>query len=459
MGKYTIQAGDTLSGILEKYGDGKTSLNALVAHNNIKDPNRIFAGQVIELPGYNGDSTTGTVGKGSSGSGNSGYQYKTTAPTYTPYTESDSVTKAKNNATNAATAVTNYGDFHYGRQDALDDAINNILNREKFSYDINSDALYQQYKDKYIQQGKMAMQDTMGQAAAMTGGYGNSYAATAGNQAYQAYLNNLNDVVPELQQMAYDRYIQEGQDLYNQYGLLSDDRSTQYGEWLDGYNRALADRDYHRDVYDSERTYDYGIWSDNRTFDYNQYRAAISDEQWAAAMDYQNERDKADDDYRDKVFDAQYGNTGGISGSSGTGSGSGSGGNSGGSSYNNGGYGSDVVRQAQKFVGASADGMWGADSAAKAKAAGYNSIADVVKAMGNKTSAFTGGDWTAATAYLMEREISPTLLSNMAMDRTTWQRHKNSYNSTGQGGAEVANYGTYNEYLAAIVNYIAENYK
>jgi hypothetical protein len=184
----------------------------------------------------------------------------------------------------------------------------------------------------------MAMQDTMGQAAAMTGGYGNSYAATAGNQAYQASLEKLNDVVPELYQMAYDKYNQEGQDLYNKYGLLSADRSAQYGEWQDGYNRLLAERDYAQGVYDSERTYDYGKWSDGRDFAYGQHRDSIADEQWQATFDegirqyneqfaYQKDRDKISDEQWQKQYDALYGNTGsGSSGSSGSGGGSGSGG-------------------------------------------------------------------------------------------------------------------------------------
>ena len=122
--------------------------------------------------------------------------------------------------------------------------INQILNRDKFSYDMNADALYQQYKDKYIQQGKMAMADTMGQAAAMTGGYGSSYSASVGNQAYQSSLQQLNDVIPELYQMAYDRYNQEGQDLYNQYGMLSSERATKYGEHMDKGNILAGQRDY-----------------------------------------------------------------------------------------------------------------------------------------------------------------------------------------------------------------------
>ena len=196
---------------------------------------------------------------------------------------------------------------------SLDEIIQKILNREAFSYDLNGDALYQQYKDKYIQQGKMAMQDTMGQAAAMTGGYGNSYASTAGNQAYQAHLQNLNDIVPELYQMAYDRYNQEGQDMYNQYSLLANDMEQQYNMWMDEGNRLMSDRDYYQgvadnlyardygeymdelnmldadrryanDVLNNERNWDFGVWSDNRNFDYGVHRDDVADSQWAAEL-------------------------------------------------------------------------------------------------------------------------------------------------------------------------------
>ena len=47
-----------------------------------------------------------------------------------------------------------------------------------------------------MQQGKQAMQDTMGQAAALTGGYGSTYGQAVGQQQYDAYLQNLNDEVP-----------------------------------------------------------------------------------------------------------------------------------------------------------------------------------------------------------------------------------------------------------------------
>jgi hypothetical protein len=209
------------------------------------------------------------------------------------YQKSQDVINADNKKADAENALANYGDFSYSKDDMFKSAMDKILNREKFSYDLNGDALYQQYKDKYIQQGKMAMQDTMGQASAMTGGYGSSYASTAGNQAYQSHLNNLNDIIPELYQMAYDKYNQEGQDLYNQYGMLSDDRNMEYGMWGDKRNQLVADRGYYADEANNAYNKDYGQWNDNRTFDQNQYwkENEFGYGQYRdSVMDWENER-------------------------------------------------------------------------------------------------------------------------------------------------------------------------
>ena len=184
----------------------------------------------------------------------------------------------------------------------IQDTLNKINNREKFSYDVNGDALYQQYKDKYIQQGKMAMQDTMGQAAAMTGGYGNSYAATVGNQAYQAQLNNLNDIVPELYQMAYDRYNQETQDLYNKYSIYADREKTEYGKYRDTVSDWQAERDYYANRYDTERNYDYGIYSAEEDAKQSQFNADRN----AAYQQYIDDYNNAYNAYRDSVADEQW---------------------------------------------------------------------------------------------------------------------------------------------------------
>lgn len=291
--------------------DGIFGNNTLAAVKDFQGKNNLTVDGIV------GNKTWGAIDKLSASAGAGTGTTTPKAFNYGDYKESSTVTAAGKSATAAADAVKNYGDFSYGNQAAFDDIISRILGREEFSYDLNGDALYQQYKDRYMQQGKMAMQDTMGQAAAMTGGYGNSYAATAGNQAYQAHLEGLNDVVPQLYQMAFDRYNQEGQDMLSQYGVLADDRSREYSEWQAGLDRAIADRDYTKGVYDSERSYDYSKWVDGRDFAYGEHRDAISDQQWQAAMEYQKERDRITDEQWQKTYDAVYGNSGETGGGGG----------------------------------------------------------------------------------------------------------------------------------------------
>lgn len=132
----------------------------------------------------------------------------------------------------------------YDADGVLQAAYDKIVNRDKFKYDLNGDALYQQYKDQYTNLGKLAMMDTMGQAAALTGGYGSSYAQSAGQQAYQGYLQQLNEVVPELYGMAYDQYQQEGQDLLNQYAMLKEMEEAKYNTGMDAYEDAWQKTNY-----------------------------------------------------------------------------------------------------------------------------------------------------------------------------------------------------------------------
>ena len=126
----------------------------------------------------------------------------------------------------------------------LGDLYDKIQNREKFSYDVNADPLYDLYKDRYIQQGKLAMKDTTGQAAALTGGYGNTYAQSVGQQAYDAYLQNLSDVIPQLYGMAYDQYQDEGDRLKDLYGMAGQMRDAEYGRYRDD----LSDYEYGQQV-------------------------------------------------------------------------------------------------------------------------------------------------------------------------------------------------------------------
>lgn len=223
-----------------------------------------------------------------------------TSPTW-DYTESDAV--KQNWADYEQLKTQKPGDYNGTWLDTLGETINQIMNREKFSYDLNGDALYQQYKDQYTTQGKMAMMDTMGQAAAMTGGYGNSYAQSVGQQAYQGYLQQLNDKVPELYQLALNQYNQAGQDLRDRAGLLYQMDEQEYGrnqDDKDNYYRELSVL-FENAKYMDEKEFNEAL--QNFNIQYTQYRDEVSDNQWKQSFQYQKDRDSVEDDHWQKTFD------------------------------------------------------------------------------------------------------------------------------------------------------------
>lgn len=140
--------------------------------------------------------------------------------------------------------TTKPGAYQSKYQGQIDQVMQNITNRKPFQYDVNADALYQQYKDRYTQMGRQAMQDTMGQAAALTGGYGNTYAQNAGQQAYGAYMQGLTDKIPELYQLALDKYDRDAALEKEKYSVLKDADTTDYGRWGDRLNQWNTDRSY-----------------------------------------------------------------------------------------------------------------------------------------------------------------------------------------------------------------------
>lgn len=118
----------------------------------------------------------------------------------------------------------------------LKGTVNSINNRKPFEYDLNEDALYKQYAEQYKNLGNQAMQDTMANAATLTGGYGSSYATTAGQQAFNSYMEQLNDIVPNLYAQARSNYDSDTSRLYDQANLYAGLESNEWSKWSDNRN-------------------------------------------------------------------------------------------------------------------------------------------------------------------------------------------------------------------------------
>ena len=167
-----------------------------------------------------------------------------------------------------------------------------IKNYKDFTYSPEQDPLFAQYKKQYQREGQRATEDTMGQAAAMTGGIPSSYAVQAAAQAGNYHAAQLADKVPELYEAAYNRYM-------DKYAMLGDKLKVAQG---------LEDTDYARHLDD------YAKWKDERTFGYGQfvdeinnqkigrdeaiqsqmYADSRADTAWAQGMDEKNYQLNAD---------------------------------------------------------------------------------------------------------------------------------------------------------------------
>lgn len=125
-------------------------------------------------------------------------------------------------------------------EDELKKVYDSIAERPDFSYDAAGDPLYKKYRDDYVRQGRLAMKDSAGQASALTGGYGSSYAQNVGQQSYNEHLTRLGDIVPQLYELALSRYQSEGDALSRRYDMLRDQRDEEYGRYQDQLQRYEA---------------------------------------------------------------------------------------------------------------------------------------------------------------------------------------------------------------------------
>ena len=213
-------------------------------------------------------------------------------------------------------------DYTSKYQAGIDQLFEKILNRGKFEYDMNADKLYQQAMDKYSQQAKMGMQDTMGQAQAMTGGYGNSYAQTAGQQMYDKTMQNVTDMLPAMEDRAYARWSGEGDEMARNLAMSQGMEQNEYGRYRDTVGDWQFDSDRAFNQYNTERGFDYGMYQDRQNsefqreqFEYDKGRDTSSDEFQREQFEHKKQQDAAAAAFQQQQWEAQQARAGSRSGS------------------------------------------------------------------------------------------------------------------------------------------------
>ena len=180
----------------------------------------------------------------------------------------------------------------------IDAKLNEVLNRDDFSYNALDDPLYQQYAEMYQREGDRARRDTLAEVAASAGGM-NSYAITAAQQANNYYNSQLNDKVPELYQLAYQMYLNDLETKVQDLNILQNMDATQYSRYRDTINDWYADKQFAYGLYQDavnqgnwQTTYDNNNYWANKEFEYKDMWK--NKEYTDNRADIEYERDKSD---------------------------------------------------------------------------------------------------------------------------------------------------------------------
>ena len=194
-------------------------------------------------------SKNGLSADGIAGNQTLGKLYTPTATTQTTTPATTTQAAAPKTPTTAAEWVQHYeskipGEYQSNWQDQINALYDKIQNQGDFSYDFLADPMYQHYADRYQQNAQRAMRDTMGQAAALTGGYGSSYGQMVGQQTYDQQLEGMNDFIPELRNMAYEQYQNERTADIDALQLLLGREEEDYNRWRDTMSDYNNERDY-----------------------------------------------------------------------------------------------------------------------------------------------------------------------------------------------------------------------
>lgn len=163
-----------------------------------------------------------------------------------------------------------------------------IMNRQPFQYDLGTDAMFQQMSDRYVQQGRRAMQDAIGEANALTGGYGNSYAQGVGQAAYGNYLQQLGAQAPQFQQNAFARWQSEGADMMDRYNMTAAREESDYARYQDALSNYWAEADRAQQAADNMYNREYGEYMDRQNYDFQQQQFAQQQKEYEQGVASEN---------------------------------------------------------------------------------------------------------------------------------------------------------------------------
>jgi len=162
----------------------------------------------------------------------------------------------------------------------INNYLDKILNQGEFEYNVNDDPQFAYYKEMYNRLGEKAFKDSIGNLSPATNGQTNSWATTSANQSKQGYNEKLMDIVPELENNAYNRHNNEVNAMVEKLQLLKDQDNSDYNKYRDLISDYNTEKTYDRSVYENDRNYDKEVEESDRAYNYQVSRDNVLNEQW-----------------------------------------------------------------------------------------------------------------------------------------------------------------------------------
>lgn len=123
----------------------------------------------------------------------------------------------------------------------IDNVLGKLEDMGEFDYDPDADTAYKQYKDQYTRQAQKDNENAQASAAALTGGYANSYGTQAGQTAYASTMDRLDSVLDGLYNQSLGKYNAKKNGLQSQLSSLQQAENSAYNtyqqnlsNWYDG---------------------------------------------------------------------------------------------------------------------------------------------------------------------------------------------------------------------------------
>ncbi|MBQ7670254.1 MAG: hypothetical protein IJS45_05990 [Clostridia bacterium] len=165
-------------------------------------------------------------------------------------------------------------DYESKYANAISALADRILKDEGFSYNYSTDPSYMAAREQSEIERRRAASDAASNAAALTGGYANSYGVTAAGEASAKSYDSLRSMIPSLVDAAYKRWSDARRAELERLEAVRALEKDDYSKYRDEVSDRAKYRDYLADRYDASSKSDLDL-----------YKAALSD--WQKDRDYE----------------------------------------------------------------------------------------------------------------------------------------------------------------------------